>query len=282
MRKLLSVWASYTACKVQSKKIDTLSKVVHDARNDNRLACKGIDTMNVKDLRPASHFARQFGVKVILYGEPGIGKTPCLNTAPSPLLLATEPGLLSMKGSNLPTFAAYSAEKIAEFFDWFFNSAESKRFDTLAIDSGSQLAEIVLADQLPKFKDGRKAYGEMSQICMRYFDGLFFTENKNIVVICKKTKVEFGKTMVKNASGGFSVEIEYQQQPYFPGQDLNVKVPHRYDEIIYMARAKIPQVGETVAFHCRGSSAYLARDRSGNLNEFEPPNLTDLFKKIQA
>jgi len=239
--------------------------------------------MQANQLRPAGQCAAQFGIKAILYGQPGTGKTPMLNTAPRPVLLACEPGLKSMRGSNLPTWEAYTPEKIKEFFDWFFKSKEVSAFDTLAIDSGSQMAEIYLAEQLVKQKHGMKAYGEMARQCMEYFDQLFFLPQKHIVLICKQQKAEVGKQLIRNDQGGFEVEMTYQAQPYFPGNELNIKVPHRYDEILYVGKAMIPgQRGEVTAIRTQGTTEILARDRSGQLAELEPPDLTALFNKAMS
>lgn len=234
--------------------------------------------MNQNDLKPAGSFAKQYGVKAILYGQPGTGKTPMINTAPRPVLLSVEPGLRSMAGSNVPTWEARDYSKIDEFFNWFSNSKESANFDTLAIDSGSEIAEIILKRELATNKDGRRAYGEMSRKCMEWFDQLYYMKEKHIVLICKQTKNETGKSMVNNG-GIISVEVQYQTAPYFPGNDLNTKVPHRYDEILYASHMHIPNVGATVGLRTKGTPEIHARDRSGQLAEIEPPNLAQLFAK---
>ena len=48
--------------------------------------------------------------------------------------------------ARFPHGKLYSADKVDEFFDWFFKSNETKKFDTLAIDSVSQLAEIISSE----------------------------------------------------------------------------------------------------------------------------------------
>ena len=237
--------------------------------------------MNQSQLKPASLLAQRYGVKAILYGPPGLGKTPAINTAPRPVLLATEPGLLSMRGSNVPTWDAFTRPRIEEFFKWLFESKEASNFDTVAIDSGSQMAEISLMHWDNTCKDGRKAYGEMSKECMQWFDGMFFMPNKHIVLICKQMQVEVGK-VAKNVGGAIVVESTYQAQPFFPGKDLNVKVPHRYDEILHLCKADIPGHGVQRAIRCAGNDYALARDRSGRLSELEPVDLAALFTKAMA
>lgn len=238
--------------------------------------------MKASDLKPASVLCKRFGVKAMLYGQPGTGKTPMLNTAPRPILLASEPGLLSMRGSNIPTWEAYSCDKIEEFFKWFFESSEARNFDTLAMDSGSQIAELSLVKHQARCKDGRKAYGEMSLECMKWFDQLYYMPQKHVVMICKQMRAESGK-QVKMENGVVTVEMTYQAQPFFPGQDLNIKVPHRYDEILHVGLAQIPGIAQpTTAIRTKATPEILARDRSGRLAELEPPDLAALFAKAMS
>jgi len=238
--------------------------------------------MNINDLKQAGSLIKKYGVKAILYGQPGTGKTPLINTAPGPVILATEPGLLSMKGSQVPTWEAFTIEKIGEFFKWFTESKEAANFDTLAIDSGSQLAEISLNYHLERNKDGRKAYGELSIEVMKWFDSLYYMPQKHILLICKQMSAEVGKQVMKQA-GAFVVEMVYQAQPYFPGKDLNIKIPHRYDEILHISKVSIPGMVEPqMAIRSKGTAEILARDRSGMLAELEPLNLTNLFNKCMS
>lgn len=227
--------------------------------------------MNAKDLQPASALARKYGVKAILYGRAGTGKTPISATAPRPLLLAAEPGLRSMAHLNVPTYEAHTIAKLEEFFTWFNSSAEVNQFDTLIIDSGSQVAEIVLSDYLTRHKDPRKAYGELSIKVCGWFSDLYFMKNKHIIMICKETKEEIGSNVV-NKGGQFIVETKTRLRPYFPGQDLNVKIPHQYDEILHIDHRTVPSVGKTLAIFTQGSEEIYARDRSGNLDPLEPPD----------
>ena len=231
--------------------------------------------MNIKDLVPAYQCAANMGVKAVLYGEPGIGKTPLINTAPNPVLLAIEPGMLSMRGSSVLTYKAYEHREgthkgVDEFFEWWFKSNEPKKFDTLGIDSGSEMAEAYLRFFLPKHAHGMKAYGEMSLAVMKHFTPLYYQQCKHIVIITKQFE--------DVASG--------RKKPSFPGNDLNIKVPHFFDEILHYAKVApgtIPGVLEEVkAIRTYGTAQIMARDRSGQLNEFEQPDLTQIFKKCMA
>lgn len=225
--------------------------------------------MNANDLKPVSTLAMRFGVKALAYGGPGTGKTPMINTAPRPVLCVVEPGMLSMRGSNVPAFEAYTPALIGEFFKWLFNSAEAKNFDTVGIDSISQLAEIILNEELSKNKDGRKAYGEMSRRVMDIVNGLYYMPQKHVYLI--------GKQAVVDESG------VQRKKPYFPGQDLNVKIPHMYDEILHVGLVNAPgQAKPLIGLRTCESFDIMARDRSGRLSEIEAPDLSALFSKAMS
>ncbi len=224
--------------------------------------------MDIRDLKSAGEFALNFGCKSIIYGPAGSAKTPIFSTASRPLLLATEPGLLSMKGSKIPTYEAYTPAKIEEFFKWFFNSTETKNFDTLGIDSASQIADIYLIDAQKNNKHGLKAYGEMAEATMGHLRTLYYTRYKHTFVICKEE--------VKDLDG------QSMRRPYFPGQVLPIQVPHLFDFILRLSKTIIPNVGEMLAFQCNGTYNVMARNRTGNLEDYEEPHFGKLVEKAMS
>lgn len=235
--------------------------------------------MQMSQLKPASQLARRYGVKSVVFGAPGSGKTPLINTAPRPVLLVTEPGMLSMRGSNVPAWEAYTPQLIAEFFEWFMKSREASNFDTLGIDSISNIAEIILAEELSKVKHGMKAYGNMSERTMKIANDLYYMPQKHIVMIAKQGLVENGRqTILQN--GEVTYEPIMQKRPFFPGKDLNVKIPHLFDNVMHLGEASVPGQPKPVrALRTKEIPEVFARDRLGNLGELEPPDLSALFAK---
>lgn len=227
--------------------------------------------MIAADLRRAGDIACQSGVKALVYGPPGSGKTPIAATAPNPVLLAIEPGLLSMRGSNIATWEAPTVAKIEEFFSWLFGSAEASQFDTVCVDSISEYAELVLGEELakPENKHAMQAYGEMSRRVMPNIMKLYYMKQKHMYLICKECHKDNDE--------------KQKLHPYFPGKDLGIKIPHLYDSIWYLSKTQVPGIPTpTLAFRTQGTYNITARDRSGMLAEFEPPNLTDIFNKTMS
>jgi len=223
--------------------------------------------LNINDLKQPSALAMRLGVKALAYGPPGGGKTPISGTAPNPVMCITEPGMLSMRNSPLGKCAwpAFDSKSIDEFFAWFFGSKESKNFDSLVLDSASQMAEIYIKDAEKNNKHGLKAYGEANEKVLDILNKLYFMPEKHIYVICKQE--------IYNDSGIM------QKRPFFPGKEVPIKAPHLFDAILHVAKVVIPGYGEQTAIRCKPTFDIMARDRSGNLNDLEPPNLTELFKK---
>lgn len=229
--------------------------------------------MQASQLRRAGDLASIFGAKSLCYGGPGLGKTPLINTAPRPVMCAIEPGLLSMRGSNVPTWQAFTPATIDEFFKWLFGSREATYFDTVCIDSGSQMAEVYLSHFKPITRDGRQLYGKLYEAMMPHMYGMYFMPQKHIYIICKRETLE-----LPTQTGGTTTSV----RPYFPGKALNVSVPHLFDEVLHMELAAIPNVGTMRALRTRETFGIIARDRSGRLDEFEPCDLTALFNKVMG
>lgn len=226
--------------------------------------------MNLASLQPAHTYASRNGAKALVYGAPGTGKTPITNTAPRPVLLCVEPGMLSMRGSNVPTFVAPTPKLIDEFFDWLLKSTEVKNFDTICVDSLSEMASVYLREALGVSSNagnkthGQLAYGKMADRMIPHLNMLFHMPMKHTYLICKQDI------------------YDGVMRPAFPGKFLPTYVPHLYDIILHLATHNIPNYGQHKAFRTAASIDAVARDRSGKLSEYEPCDLTALFAKAMS
>jgi hypothetical protein len=225
--------------------------------------------VNINDLVPVSALASCHGVKGIFYGPAGNGKTPIiLTTAPRPVCCITEPGMLSVRNVHtVPAWPASTFARFKEFVDWVCGSHEARNFDTVVLDSASEAAEIKLREEAPKHKHGQKVYGAMAEEMAVQFNRLFHLPEKHVALICKETRNQ-----------------QNQASFYFPGQALNVAVPHLYDLIARFERMPDPQnPGKTViVIRTQGSLDAHCRDRGGKLAELEPAHLTYLFQKAMS
>lgn len=226
-------------------------------------------------IRPTSlHFtttdraSQANGVKVLVYGQAGAGKTVLASTAPAPFLISAEGGELSLRGVAMPMVKVSTVAELSEIYAWCEQAAEARQFQTICIDSLSEIAEVVLNNAKRQVKDPRQAYGEMiekMETTIRLFRDL---PGRNVYM---SAKMEPSKDELTGV-------IRYG--PAMPGKQLGVKLPYFFDEVFRLGINKTTS-GETYRFiQTQPDMQYEAKDRSGVLAPVEPPHLTQIFNKI--
>jgi hypothetical protein len=206
------------------------------------------------------------GIKCLLYGAAGVGKTPTLATAPAPIILSAERGLLSIRRTRTAYIEIKDYRDLWEAYQWCAGSAEARQFYTIGLDSISEIAEVVLTEEKRKSKDPRKAYGEVIDNVVNLCRAFRDLPGRSVVLIAKE---EYEK---EETSGAMMFK------PMMPGAKLGPKLPYYFDEVFRMICNPINRAQR--ALHTVASFQHVARDRSGMLAEYEEPNLTSVFRKI--
>jgi phage nucleotide-binding protein len=207
------------------------------------------------------------GVKLCVYGQAGAGKTSLIPTMPEPIVLSAEGGLLSIAGADVPYIEIANMEMLREAYEWLTESNEAKHFKSVALDSISEIAEVVLTHEKKVNKDGRAAYGEMdvqmSEIIRAFRDlpGIHVYMSAKL----EKQQDEMGRVLY---------------YPSLPGNKTAQKLPYFFDEVLAL-RIERDDAGEYQrAIQCQPTDTWLAKDRSGKLDAWESPDLGALIKKI--
>lgn len=222
------------------------------------------------------------GVKCLIYGDSGMGKTVMCATAPAPVLLSAESGELSLAPANIqrlygvntpgitysiPIIIIKTVQDLEDALQ-FLIGPQGNQFQTVYIDSLTEIAEVVLNNAKRQVKDPRQAYGEliekMQTVIRKYRD----LPGKNVVMTAKMEPAKDELTGV----------VKYG--PAMPGSKLGPQLPYYFDEVFRLAVNKTPQ-GESYRYlQTQPDIQYQAKDRSGALAVMEPPHLTSLFSKI--
>lgn len=216
------------------------------------------------------------GVKVLVYGHSGTGKTVLGASAPRPIFLSAENGLLSLRRFNLPFIKIESLKILREAFD-YLATPKAAQFDTVVLDSLSEVAEIALAERKAANKDPRKAYGEMAEIVTEIAKDFRDLPRKHCVLVCKRGLAVDGVTQAR-----YSL-------PLFPGKQLEEYAPYWYDGIFQLETFAGERPGEIVrALRTQPDQYNQAKDRSGALATWENADpasgggLTAIFSKMLA
>lgn len=213
------------------------------------------------------------GVKCLVYGPSGAGKTRLCGTAPGVIFLSAEKGLLSLKRWKLPALEIRTVDDLNDAFVWVRDKGLAAGLRTVALDSISEIAEHILANAKPQFKDPRKAFGEMLEKTVEVIKGFRDLEGWNVVVTAKQGQV------VDEATGAVLFG------PSTPGKALEQELPYLFDEVLQISRIQPPDLSKP-PYHwlrTRGDFQYTAKDRSDALDPAgEPADLNHVFQKISA
>lgn len=217
-----------------------------------------------------NQIASNQGIKCLVYGRPKSGKTVLCSTCPNPFIFSAESGLLSLSWAKIPFFTIGTIKDLHEAYAWVSSSKDAKKYDTFCLDSISEIAEVVLADEKKKTKDPRKAYGETQDQILALIRAFRDLQGPNIYFSAKEERITDGATNSQTFV------------PLFPGQKLAQHVPYFFDEIFQLHVYDNEDGSKLRALRTSLHPQYMAGDRSGKLNEWEPPNLTTVFDKILA
>lgn len=207
------------------------------------------------------------GVKVLVYGQAGAGKTSLITTLPNPIVLSAEGGLLSIQDANLPYLEIGNMETLKEAYEWLLNSSEAKSFESVALDSISEIAEVVLNYEKKVAKDPRQAYGSMQEQMADIIRAFRDLPNRHVLMTAKleKTQDEMGRILYA---------------PSMPGNKTGQALPYFFDEVLALRVEKDAEGVTQRALMCDSDGLWLAKDRSGKLSPWEAPDLSEIIAKI--
>lgn len=209
------------------------------------------------------------GVKLLVYGQAGAGKTTLIKTLPNPIILSAEGGLLSIKDADLPYIEISDMETLKEAYSWLASSEEAKQYQSVALDSISEIAEVVLNAEKKAAKDPRQAYGAMQEQMADIIRAFRDLPGRHVYMSAKleKTQDELGRVLYS---------------PSMPGNKTGQALPYFFDEVLALRVEKDAEGVTQRALMCDTDGLWLAKDRSGKLDMWEAPDLGAIIAKIQG
>ncbi len=215
----------------------------------------------------------EHNAKILVFGRSGAGKTVLCSTAPKPLIISCESGLLSLKKYKIPVMEVSTLADLDEAYRQISTQPKFKKFQTICLDSISEMADTVLTDCKRRNKDKRAAFGEMNENMDRIIKAFRDLDNFNVYFSAREKKVimeEDGESSIVHMAD-------------MPGAAIREKMPYLFDGVFYLDVVKgkggvYKRILKTEA-DARFNGV---KDRSGALDAKEAPNLTTIFNKIEG
>jgi len=261
--------------------------------------------MSLPIITADQRMAERRGVKGVLVGKSGIGKTSQLWTLPptSTLFFDLEAGDLAVEGYAGDTIRPRTWQECRDFAVFiggpnpalredqpyseahfhaacqrFGDPAVLNKYETVFVDSITVAGRLCLqwckgqpqaySEKTGK-PDSRGAYGLMGQEMIGWLTHLQHTRRKNVwfVGILNEALDDFNRRV-------FSLQID--------GSKTGLELPGIVDEVITLAEVKADDGSLYRAFVCQTLNqwGYPAKDRSGRLEAIEEPDLGRLMRKI--
>lgn len=207
------------------------------------------------------------GVKMLVYGQAGAGKTSLIATLPEPVVLSAEGGLLSIAQHDIPYIAIKTLDDLYQAYDWLVKSDEAKQFKSVALDSISEVAEVVLDHELKANKDGRAAYGELNTKMANLIRAFRDLPGKHVYMSAKleKSQDEMGRMLYG---------------PSMPGKSLTQQLPYFFDFVFPLRVEKDSEGNTQRAIMTDSDGLWQAKSRGQGLSAWEAPDLGAIIQKI--
>ena len=211
------------------------------------------------------------GVKILLFGTSGVGKTTQLGTIEGKtLILSAESGLLVLKDKDIDIIDINSIAQLAEVYT-ALKTGELK-YDTVCLDSLSEMGDS-LVDEL----EADDYYGDPSNTFLKW--GEYTKKMTKIVKLFRDLKginvvfLALAEAVENNGS------IRYL--PQIPAKKAQARLSSLFDEVYYLSS---DSDGKRI-LHTNETSMYVAKTRNGTENKLEISaefNLGTILKAIQG
>lgn len=226
------------------------------------------------EIKSTKNYAYENGIKLLVYGEAGSGKTRlCATTGGTPLILSAESGLLSLSECNLDYIEVDSIETLREAYTFALNSKDAKKYDWICLDSISEIAEVCMSSLKKKYSDPKytfKIWGDLADTMILLIKSFRDLSEMNVYM---SSKSECEKDDVANV---------FHYTPSLPGKKLKNDIDYLFDEVFFLSKVIDDEKKVKSMLHTKDGFNFRAKDRSGALDLIEEPNLKKIHDKIKG
>ena len=206
--------------------------------------------------------------KILVYGKSGSWKTRTCLTAVKPLIISSENKLESLSDEKIPVWSISTMDDFEQAIEDVLGK-KGRKYQTVCIDSLSDIAETAVSREKENQADPRKAYLVIQDLMFPLLRKIRDSDSIHFYII---TKVK----MIKDDN---NVE---QYVPRMPGRQMGPELPYLFDYVFPMRLWEDDEDNVYPYLQCneQHDTKWIAKDSSGRLKKMEEPNLEKLFKKL--
>lgn len=228
--------------------------------------------MEIKTYEPTDH-----RVRMLIYGGSGVGKTVFGATAPKPLFIAAEAGMLSLadKGAQYVTVKTMQdmRDVLKALKDNTMLDKEGKPivYETIVIDSLTKVQDVVIENITGGRQPSMNQWGDFSDRMAEILKG-FSALDKHIIFICLESE--------KNAEDDDGKEYTRFQPELFGKLAEKAQALMDFVGRYYMKTEVVgdrPTAKRVLTFTY--SPRWKAKDRSGKMPQFADPDFSKLMSE---
>jgi len=191
------------------------------------------------------------GIKILLYGNSGVGKSSQFKYTGKTILISAESGELVLNDAN--NVDVIRVKTLADLKEaYLYVEQNTNKYDTVGIDSLTEVGQMIVADlkkdpEFSSMKDGMKLWMKFSEIMLSIAKSFRDLDGINVIITALSESVK----------NGFDELI----MPMIPAKKVQAQLPSLYDEVLYLRSSE------------NGDREFVtnpAKDRSGKLEPVEP------------
>jgi len=233
----------------------------------------------------STHDSKDDGLKCLIIGQPGVGKTFLASTLPHierTLFISAENGHRTLADFDIPIIDITKDDdgralnwngrlnKLRELRSYLLSDDVQEKYDHIFFDSLTEIGEIFFHTLQEKYPDKNKTivlYGELSRQVELFIKFVRDLPKFNVFLTAleRTEKDDAMRTRyICNLKGSIAWTV-----PKFFDEVYSLRIFKKEDQIVR-------------AFQTLPIDGYEGKSRSNKLNDYEPANLAQLLEKINA
>jgi len=203
------------------------------------------------EIKSTKNAAKHRGIKMMVVGPSGIGKTNLARSTGRTLILSAESGDLTLNDIEADSITVRSLSDLREAYE--YTNEHKKDYDSLIVDSITEIGEMIVAElkKDPEYssqKDSMKMWMKFSELMLSIAKSFRDIDGLNVIILA----------LPESIKNGFEEKIV----PLIPAKKVQAKLGSLYDIVTLI---RINEEGQR-EFIFSPIPDFDAKDRSGKLD----------------